>query len=407
MKLKSNGRFEAISRRSDPFEKPHNTPVSFRFELVAADPESGARAGLLHTPHGVIETPAFMPVGTRAAVKAMAQEELEALGARLLLANTYHLVLRPGAARIRELGGLHGFMAWPHALLTDSGGFQVFSLRALAQVSEQGVRFRSHLDGQLHDFTPEQVVDAQLDLGADIIMPLDECTRWPAAADAARASLELTLRWLERARRRWLERDRGTSLCRAGRPGFEQALFGIVQGGMHPALRAEAAQRLAALDLPGYALGGLSVGEPRELTWQAAAAALPHLPAGKPRYAMGVGAPAELAEYVALGVDMMDCVLPTRNARNGLLFTSAGRLSIKAAALADDPAPPDPLCACSVCARYSRAYLRHLFQSNEILASMLLTRHNLFHYLDTLRRIRHAIVSGQFSRLRQQFAAPA
>ncbi len=377
----------------------------FRFEIEATDAESGARAGRLHTPHGWIETPVFMPVGTRAAVKAMAAEELEGLGARLLLANTYHLALRPGTARIRELGGLHGFMAWPRGLLTDSGGFQVFSLQALAEVNEQGVRFRSHLDGQLHQFTPESVVEAQLDLGPDILMPLDECIRWPATAEAARASLELTIRWLERARRRWLERDCGRRERRGGREGYGQALFGIVQGGMHAGLRAEAAERLAALDLPGYALGGLSVGEPRDLTWEAAAAALPHLPPAKPRYAMGVGAPAELAEYVALGVDMMDCVLPTRNARNGLLFTSAGRLAIKTAALAGDANPPDPLCGCPVCARYSRAYLRHLFQANEILAAMLLTRHNLFHYLDTMRRIRHAILCGQFSRLRRQLAA--
>ncbi len=371
----------------------------FRFELLAQDSASGARAGLLHTPHGVIETPCFMPVGTRATVKAVAQNELEDLGARLILANNYHLYLRPGREIIRELGGLHAFMSWPHGILTDSGGFQVFSLRGLRQVEEQGVIFRSHLDGGRHEFTPELATAAQLDFGADIIMAFDECTEYPATEERARASLERTLRWLARCRSTWRDAECGLGVRRGSTPPYFQALFGIVQGGMHPQLRAEAAQRVVELDLPGYALGGLSVGEPRELTWEAAAAALPHLPRDRPRYAMGVGMPDELAGYVALGVDMMDCVLPTRNARNGLAFTSAGRLSIKASACARDPSPLDPACACGVCARYSRAYLRHLFQVNEILAAMLLTRHNLFLYLDSMRRLRHAILSGQFGRL--------
>ncbi len=334
-----------------------------------------------------------MPVGTQASVKAVPQEMLEALDAQIILGNTYHLYLRPGHELIRELGGLHRFMAWPRPILTDSGGFQVFSLNQLRKMSEQGVQFRSHLDGSLHEFTPELSIDVQLALGSDIVMAFDECTPYPATPQQARASMELTLRWAERSRRRWLEADRGRAVQRGPdrQAGSEQALFGIVQGGMYPELRRECAARLVDLDLPGYALGGLSVGEPREATQETVAASLPHLPVEKPRYLMGVGTPEELVLYANQGIDMMDCVMPTRNARNGLLFTSQGRLSIKNAVHARDPRPIDESCGCPVCQRYSRAYLRHLFQSGEMLAAALNTVHNIYHYLDTMRRVRHAI----------------
>ena len=323
-----------------------------------------------------------MPVGTRASVKAMAQGELEALGAEIILANTYHLYLRPGHDLIRQLGGLHRFAAWPHPLLTDSGGFQVFSLSALNQIEEHGVIFRSHLDGSLHQLTPELAIEVQLALGADIIMAFDECTPYPATLEQARASMERTHRWAQRSAAAWRA---------AGGMATGSALFGIVQGGMFPELRRESAQFLRSLGLPGYAIGGVSVGEPRELSLAAVQAAIEILPADQPRYLMGVGTPDELVQYAALGVDMMDCVLPTRNARNGLLFTSTGPISIKNARYAADPGPLDPACACRVCARYSRAYLRHLFQSGEILAAQLHTHHNLHHYLDTMRQVRHAI----------------
>ncbi|MGH9482225.1 MAG: tRNA guanosine(34) transglycosylase Tgt, partial [Terriglobales bacterium] len=339
-----------------------------------------------------VETPCFMPVGTRASVKAAAQEELEALGAEIILSNAYHLYLRPGHALIRDLGGLHAFAAWPHPILTDSGGFQVFSLgigkrqAALNRIDEDGVTFRSHLDGSQHRFTPELAMEIQLALGADIIMAFDDCTPYPATEPQARASLERTQLWAVRCRQAW-----------AASPSADaSALFGIVQGGMHAALRRDAAQQIVALDLPGYAIGGVSVGEPRELSYEMVAAAVAELPRDRPRYLMGVGTPEELVRYAALGIDMMDCVLPTRNARNGLLFTSQGPIAIKHARYASDPGPLDAACACRVCARYSRAYLRHLFQSGEPLASQLNTLHNLFHYLDTMRQLRHAIELGRF-----------
>lgn len=368
----------------------------FRFEVLARDPATGARRGRLHTPHGTIETPAFMPVGTRATVKAAGQAELEALGAEIVLANTYHLFLRPGHELVRDLGGLHGFMSWPRPILTDSGGYQVFSLAALAQVGEEGVTFRSHLDGAAHRFTPELAMEVQMALGADVVMAFDECTSYPADETAARRSMERTLRWAERCRRAWLDADRGGSVPRGAAPAHEQALFGIVQGGMHESLRQECAARLIELDLPGYAIGGLSVGEPRALTANIAAATAPRLPADRPRYLMGVGRPEELIHFVGLGLDLFDCVLPTRNARNGVLFTSQGKIAIKNAVYARDEGPLDPACGCMVCRRYSRAYLRHLFQSGEVLAAVLNTHHNLHHYLDTMRRVRHAIELGEF-----------
>ena len=364
----------------------HALQQMFRFEILATDPQTRARAGLLHTPHGTVETPVFMPVGTLGTVKGLQQETLEQLGAEILLCNTYHLYLRPGHERIRGLGGLHRFMSWRRPIATDSGGFQVFSLAALRRISEQGVTFRSHLDGSEHFFSPELALEVQSALGSDIAMPLDDCTEFPVSHERARKSMEMTLRWAERSRNRWREL-----------PG-PAALFGIIQGSVYPDLRRESAERTVELGLAGYAVGGLSVGEPRSLTFETLEAAEPLLPRQQPRYMMGAGSPEELAEYVALGVDMMDCVLPTRNARNGLLFTSQGRMVIRHARYAEDPNPPDQHCGCPVCSRYSRAYLRHLFLSGEILSSVLNTIHNLYFYLDRMRQIRQAILLGGFSK---------
>ncbi len=331
-----------------------------------------------------------MPVGTQATVKAVPQHLLEELGAQIILGNTYHLYLRPGHQLIRQLGGLHRFMSWSRALLTDSGGFQVFSLGDLRKVTEDGVRFRSHLDGSSHFFSPEHSIDVQIALGADIIMAFDECTEYPADYARARHSLDLTLRWARRSKEHFIAH-------RQERPwpeefaGQTQNLFGIVQGGMFPDLRREAAERLVEMDFPGYAIGGLSVGEPRALTREMIESTLPFLPADKPRYVMGVGYPDEIVEYAAMGVDMMDCVLPTRAARHGLLFTSEGRLNIKNRRFAEDEGPLDPKCACIVCARYSRAYLRHLFVTQEVLSAVLNTVHNLAFYLATMEQVRAKI----------------
>jgi len=352
-----------------------------------------ARLGRLLTPHGVIETPVFMPVGTLASVKGVSQDILEELGAQVILGNTYHLYLRPGVATIRKLGGLHGFMSWRRAILTDSGGFQVFSLNELRKVSEEGVTFRSHLDGSSHFFSPESAMEAQIGLGADIIMAFDECTEYPADGMRARESMELTTRWAARSKKYFEEHKSEVPWAESAGEGARatQSLFGIVQGGMDRALRKESAERTVEIGFPGYAIGGLSVGEPRELTREIIESTLEHLPTDKPRYVMGVGTPEEIVEYANLGVDMMDCVLPTRAARHGLLFTSEGKVSIKQARYAQDAGPLDPNCACRVCSRYSRAYLRHLYASNEVLAQVLLTIHNLVLYLDTMRRVRHAI----------------
>ncbi len=383
-----------------------------------------ARAGRLITPHGEVETPVFMPVGTLGSVKGVPQETLEDLGVELVLANTYHLYLRPGCEAVRGLGGLHRFMSWERALLTDSGGYQVFSLSKLRKISEQGVEFRSHLDGTSHFFTPESATAAQIALGADIIMAFDECTEYPADESAARRSMELTLRWAERCKAYFQQhKDEvpwGKSVERVGVPRLRppaagsardeektQALFGIVQGGMHADLRRESAERTLAMGFDGYAIGGLSVGEPRHLTREMVEATLPHLPSDRPRYLMGVGTPEEIVTYARLGVDMMDCVLPTRAARHGLLYTSEGKLSIKSARFAADPGPLDPNCRCRVCARYSRAYLRHLYASGEALAGVLNTVHNLAFYLDTMRAVRHAIKVGDFSGISLLSDSPA
>jgi queuine tRNA-ribosyltransferase len=368
--------------------------MGFHFEVLSTDP-TGARLGQLTTPHGVIETPAFMPVGTAATVKGQTQQELEDLGVQVLLANTYHLYLRPGHELIREMGGLHRFMSWPRAILTDSGGFQVFSLSDLRKVSDAGVTFRSHIDGSEHFLSPEKALEIEIALGADIIMVLDECIEAPAPESRAHTAAARTLEWARRAR---------DYFALHGDPG-RQMLFGIVQGGTHAALRRENADALVELDFPGYAIGGLAVGEPHSSTCEIAEIAASHLPASRPRYLMGVGKPEQLADYVSLGVDMMDCVLPTRSARHGCLFTSQGRLLIKNARYANDPRPIDEACRCAVCRRYSRSYLRHLYSSGESLAAILNTHHNLYFYLDIMRQIREAVRFGKLERFRSDLQA--
>ncbi|HZU29182.1 MAG TPA: tRNA guanosine(34) transglycosylase Tgt [Bryobacteraceae bacterium] len=363
-----------------------------RFEIVAECPATGARAGLLHTAHGIVETPVFMPVGTQATVKGLMPRDLaEDLDARIILANTYHLYLRPGHELIRQMGGLHRFMAWDRAILTDSGGFQVFSLSDLRNITEEGVLFRSHLNGDPHMFTPESTVDVQLAFGSDIAMVLDECPAWPAERDLAADAMRRTVRWARAA------------FAHYRRAGVEStALFPIVQGSLYKDLRAECATSVRELDADGYAIGGLSVGEPRNLSLDIAAFTAPLLPRDKPRYVMGVGMPEELPEYVARGVDMMDCVLPSRNARNGYLFTSEGKVVIKQARYRDDPGPVDSACACYTCRTFSRAYLRHLFRAGEILYSTLATLHNVRYYLDTMRQIRQAILFGRLPALLEE-----
>jgi queuine tRNA-ribosyltransferase len=375
--------------------------MSLTFSIAASD--GPARLGVIQTPHGEIESPVFMPVGTLASVKGIPQHILEELGVQILLGNTYHLYLRPGHEAIRAMGGLHRFMSWERSILTDSGGFQVFSLSELRKVSEQGVEFRSHLDGSSHVFTPERSMEIQIALGADIIMAFDECTEHPATRERARESMEMTARWAKRSKDYFEAHKHEVSWGATSEIQAQstesipstQSLFGIVQGGMYSDLRRESAERLLELDFHGYAIGGLSVGEPRELTREIIANTLPLLPKDKPRYVMGVGYPDEIAEYAAMGVDMMDCVLPTRAARHGLLFTSEGRMNIKNARYARDQQPPDAACGCLVCSRYTRAYLRHLFVSGESLGAVLNTIHNLSHYLDTMRTVRHAIKLGK------------
>jgi queuine tRNA-ribosyltransferase len=397
--------------------------MSVAFEIQKT--QGKARRGRLITPHGVVETPVFMPVGTVASVKGVPQETLEELGAQIILGNTYHLYLRPGVETVRRMGGLHRFMAWDRAILTDSGGFQVFSLNELRKVTEEGVTFRSHLDGSSHFFSPESSMQAQIGIGADIVMAFDECTEFPADRARMRESMELTARWAARSKKYfeehksevpWSEEQvphrrsapvrndiddtaqvphRRSAPVRNDIDDSTQALLGIVQGGMDRELRKESAERTVEIGFPGYAIGGLSVGEPRALTREMVEWTVEHLPADRPRYVMGVGTPEEIVEYANLGVDMMDCVLPTRAARHGLLFTSEGKISIKQARYAQDSGPLDPNCACCVCRRYSRAYLRHLYASNEMLAQVLNTLHNLSYYLDTMQRVRHAISLGE------------
>lgn len=363
--------------------------MSFRFELLKTA-AGGARRGRLHTSHGIVETPAFMPVGTAGTVKGLTQQSLEELNVEILLGNTYHLYLRPGHERIRELGGLHKFMSWNRPILTDSGGFQVFSLAKLRKITDEGVTFRSHLDGSEHFLSPEKALEIQVALGSDIMMVLDECIAAPATREQAEAAAARTLAWAQRASRRFAN-------LKNGGPTPGQALFGIAQGGTFVDLRQKSARDLVELNFEGYAVGGLAVGEPHAVTCEMAAAATAELPEDKPRYLMGVGFPEDIPDYVARGIDMMDCVLPTRNARNGCIFTSRGRLSIRNAQYASDPRPLDEACGCAVCSRYSRAYLRHLFMANEMLGAILATHHNVYFYLDLMGRIRQAIEFGDLA----------
>jgi queuine tRNA-ribosyltransferase len=384
-------------------------PATFGFRVTARD--GRARRGEMATGHGAVQTPAFMPVGTQGAVKAVLPRDLHEVGAEIILSNTYHLYLRPGDERIARHGGLHRFIGWDRPILTDSGGYQVFSLGERRTIDERGIRFQSHLDGSLHLLTPEKATDIQANLGSDIAMVLDECLGYPATRDEVAASMERTLGWEARCRRRFLELRDGVIRPEAGsrepvavrvtNPG--QAQFGIVQGGTYRDIRVASAQATVELGFEAYAIGGLSVGEPPDLMYETVGETTPCLPDDRPRYLMGAGTPVDLVEAVALGVDLFDCVMPTRNARNGQLFTSEGRLNIKNAQYADDPAPPDPRCACYTCRHFSRAYLRHLFVAGEITAATLNTVHNLWFYLDTMRRIREAISFSSFDQLRQDY----
>jgi queuine tRNA-ribosyltransferase len=382
--------------------------MALQFEVVAEDKATGARAGLLHTPHGIVETPVFMPVGTAGTVKGMMQAQLEELGVQILLANTYHLYLRPGHEIIRELGGLHRFMSWPHPILTDSGGFQVMSLKGLGRVTEDGVWFKSHLDGSSHFLSPERAVEVQFALGADIIMTLDECVEYPASREALHRAVKLTERWAGRAKEKLsafssqLSADEGQIGVQSPITNHQSqipgpALFGIVQGGVEKDLRRESVEGLLELDFEGYAVGGLSVGEPKAEMYELVEYTAHLLPRDRPRYLMGVGTPEDLVECVARGIDMFDCVMPTRNARNGCVFTSEGKMIIKNAKYARDDSPLDPACECPVCRRYSRGYIRHLFVAGEMLGAILATQHNLYFYVDRMRKIRQSLVFGAFA----------
>jgi queuine tRNA-ribosyltransferase len=374
--------------------------TGFQFQLLRTD--GAARRGVLMTPHGVVQTPAFMPVGTQGAVKGVTARDLDDAGAEILLSNTYHLYLRPGDTLIARRGGLHRFIGWEKPILTDSGGYQVFSLSGRRTIDDTGARFKSHLDGSAHLLTPEKAVDIQARLGSDIAMVLDECLAYGASREAAGASMELTARWARRARdRQSALRDGPVEEVTVSNPG--QAQFGIVQGSVFEDLRKESAQRIVDIGFEGYAIGGLSVGEPTPLMYDLVAHTAPELPVDRPRYLMGTGTPQDLVESVSLGIDMFDCVLPTRNARNGQLFTSEGRLNIKNARYAEDDRPVDPECGCYTCRTCSRAYLRHLYNAGEISASTLNTLHNLHFYLDTMRRIRDAIAFGRFESFRLAF----
>lgn len=363
-----------------------------RLEVLKEDTRTKARLGKLHTPHGVIDTPVFMPVGTQATVKTMTPEELKEIGAGIILSNTYHLFLRPGQELIREAGGLHSFMHWDGAILTDSGGFQVFSLGDLRKISEEGVEFRSHLDGSKQFLSPEIATQVQMALGSDIVMAFDECTPYPATREYAKDSLERTTRWLKRCKETLTTTDR-------------QSLFGIVQGGMFEDLRKQSAAEITKLDLPGYAIGGLSVGEPKDLMYEVLDYTVPLLPKDRPRYLMGVGSPDALIEGVMRGIDMFDCVLPTRIARNGTAMTRYGRLVVRNASVAHDFTPIDPTCDCYACRNYSRAYIRHLLKADELLALRLMSIHNLRFLQTLMKEIREAIAEDRLPEYRQKFFA--
>jgi queuine tRNA-ribosyltransferase len=369
--------------------------MPIRFEVVSRD--GSARAGSLRNRRGAVRTPAFMPVGTQGTVKTLRQSDLRALGADIILGNTYHLYLRPGHRLIEELGGLHRFMGWDRLILTDSGGFQVWSLADLNRVSREGVRFQSHLDGSYHTFTPELSMEVQLALGSDIVMVLDQCLEYPAEHSDAAEAVELTLDWARRSRDAF---HRTQPVAEA-----DPSLFGIVQGGVHADLRERCLEGLKEIGFDGYAIGGLSVGEPKSAMWEMVEAGMPGMPEDRPRYLMGVGTPEDLVEGVRRGVDLFDCVLPTRNARKGTIFTSRGRMVIKNAVYARDPRPLDPGCACYACGHYSRAYIRHLFQTGEILAQELASLHSLHFYLSTMREMRKAIEGQRFAAWADGFLA--
>ena len=360
------------------------------YELIKKDSRTKARRGRVNTPHGPIETPVFMPVGTAGTVKAMKPEEVRDMGAQIILGNTYHLYLRPGHEVVKAAGGLHKFMNWERAILTDSGGFQVFSLGAMRKISEEGVEFRSHIDGSKHMLSPEKSMEIQNALGSDIMMAFDECAPYPADRNYVKNSLERTTRWLKRCK----EYHKNTE---------QQSLFGIMQGGMYKDLRKQSAEEIVELDLPGYAIGGLSVGEPKEIMYEVMDDCVDYLPADKPWYLMGVGSPDCLFEGVERGIDMFDCVLPTRIARHGMAMTSQGRVNIKNAKYERDFTPLDPNCDCYTCRNYSKAYLRHLFKSDEILSSMLMTTHNLHFLVNTMAGIRKAIEEDRFLEYKKEF----
>ena len=363
--------------------------MSFHFEVLKKDIQSGARLGKIMTSHGEVHTPVFMPVGTQGTVKALLPETLSELGVEMILGNTYHLYLRPGHQLIRDLGGLHHFMHWDKPILTDSGGFQVYSLGALRKISEAGVLFQSHIDGSRHFISPEIAVSIQEALGSDIVMCLDECTPYPVTLREAEKSLDLTLQWAVRSKK--------------AAKNSEQALFGIVQGGIYPDLRKKSVEKLVEINFDGYALGGLSVGEPKEIMMNTVVNINPLLPFDKPRYLMGVGLPEDIVACVDYGVDLFDCVIPTRSARNGLLFTNHEKVVIKHARYRDDPLPVDRLCDCYTCRNYSRAYLRHLFMAKEILAMVLNTIHNVRFYMRLMERIREAIREDRYLEFKEKF----
>ena len=360
------------------------------YELIKTCKQSGARLGVLHTPHGDIETPIFMPVGTQATVKSMTPEELKEIGSQIILSNTYHLYLRPGHELVKKAGGLHEFMHWDKPILTDSGGFQVFSLGPLRKISEEGVEFRSHLDGSKHFLTPEKAMEIQNALGSDIMMAFDECAPYPASREYVKNSLERTTRWLERCKE-------------AHKNPEKQALFGIIQGGMYKDLREQSAKEITAIDLPGYAIGGLSVGEPKPMMYDILEHTTPFMPVDKPRYLMGVGSPDDLIEGVIRGVDMFDCVLPTRIARNGTAMTSQGKVVVRNATYAEDFTPLDPECDCYTCRNYTKAYIRHLIKTNEILGARLITTHNLHFLLKLMENIRQAIREDRLLDFKEEF----
>ena len=363
---------------------------AIRYEFIKKCKQTGARLGKVHTPHGSFDTPAFMPVGTQATVKGMSPAELTEIGAEIILSNTYHLYMRPGQQIVKEALGLHGFMSWDRPILTDSGGFQVFSLSNLRDIKEEGVTFKSHIDGSKHLFTPERAIEIQNDLGADIIMAFDECIPYPCEFDYAKKSLERTTRWAKRCK----DAHQNTG---------KQALFGIIQGGTFSELRKQSAYELLELEFPGYALGGLSVGEPAKEMYEMLECTVPIMPDDKPRYLMGVGSPDYLIEGAIRGIDMFDCVLPTRIGRNGTIMTSRGKVIIRDAAYARDFSPLDPECDCYACKNFSRAYIRHLLKANEVLGIRLTTWHNLKFLLDLMKKVRHAIIEDRLGDFRKNF----